>query len=647
MSRDHAAVSRLPPQRRGRSDGAVADIIASILMIAVTVVMMGAVFTMVLSVPGPEDRVHADIAVRVDPGFSDPGWGTGDEAIVVEHHGGEPLDQGSTVLKVNLDGQQFTYDGARLSALGVTFPFGLGGRMNISQTESGQPLTIFSTSNVEVNVVGGGSIVAGGGVNIQPPGVTIVPGAPVLTSAVRGDGRVNLTWTEPSAGSSPIQGYRVYVGNASGGEAFSQQVGGTSAAVTGLTNGVTYYFQVTAFNGAGEGPRSNELSAKPAKVPNAPTGFVGQRGNGEALLTWVASVDNGDPVVNYTIKRFDRLLAATTVIDTVGNVTTFADTGLVNGNTYSYNVTAWNAVGQGPSASPYVVVTPAILPGQPVVTAARGNGTVTLSWPPPDSGGPPITAYSVYRGTVSGAEVFILNTTSPYNNTGLTNGVVYYYQVTAWNVVGEGPRSNETSATPAAAPDAPVDLSASAGNAQVTLTWTRPPSHGDNITGYKLYRGTTPNGEGATVYKNIAGGNTSDVDGAASNCQTWYYKLVATNTVGDSAFSPEVSATPPGTLPGQPTGLAGVSQGTGNSLKIHLSWTAPATSGGCSITYQVYKCGPNSNGCAPASPAFATSTVTTYDDSSVTNGKKYCYQVSAKTVVGEGTWSSPAVCVTA
>src|SRR5205809_6414337 len=81
----------------------------------------------------------------------------------------------------------------------------------------------------------------------------------------------------------------------------------------------------------------------------------------------------------------------------------------------------------------------------------------------------------------------------------MTNGVTYYYQVSAVSNVGEGPRSNEASATPTAPsgpPGAPQGLVATAGDATVTLTWSAPSSNGGSpITNYRIYRGTASDGE--------------------------------------------------------------------------------------------------------------------------------------------------------
>src|SRR5439155_13529852 len=77
-------------------------------------------------------------------------------------------------------------------------------------------------------------------------------------------------------------------------------------------------------------------------------------------------------------------------------------------------------------------------------------------------------------------------------NTGLTNGITYFYKVSAVNSVGPSPLSNEASARPAGAPSAPQNLQATAGNSQVSLSWQAPSSNsGSSITNYNIYSSTS------------------------------------------------------------------------------------------------------------------------------------------------------------
>src|SRR5947207_7810774 len=107
-------------------------------------------------------------------------------------------------------------------------------------------------------------------------------------------------------------------------------------------------------------------------------------------------------------------------------------------------------------------IAPLLLPTLPSapqnLQAVGGNGQVTLTWDPPsDDGGAPILLYTIYRGNSSGGESFLITVplVTTYIDLTVSNGVTYYYQVSATNAIGEGPHSNEASATPSppATPD--------------------------------------------------------------------------------------------------------------------------------------------------------------------------------------------------
>ena len=86
-----------------------------------------------------------------------------------------------------------------------------------------------------------------------------VPGAPGGLAATADDGKVTLSWAAPgSDGGSQVSGYNVYVATSADFKGAARVPAGTGTAVTvtGLVNGTTYYFRVTAVNRVGEGPAS-------------------------------------------------------------------------------------------------------------------------------------------------------------------------------------------------------------------------------------------------------------------------------------------------------------------------------------------------------------------------------------------------------
>jgi len=89
-----------------------------------------------------------------------------------------------------------------------------------------------------------------------------VPGAPVLGSVTAGDSSADLVWTAPTSdGGADIMDYEYRLDGSGGWTSLSTT--GTSATVTGLTNGVTYSIEIRAVNEAGNGGSSNAVSVTP------------------------------------------------------------------------------------------------------------------------------------------------------------------------------------------------------------------------------------------------------------------------------------------------------------------------------------------------------------------------------------------------
>src|SRR5256712_86393 len=103
---------------------------------------------------------------------------------------------------------------------------------------------------------------------IAPPSA---PSAPRNLTAVPGVGEVVLTWQTPASdGGAPITNYTVHRGTASGGETILTSMGDVDTYTdTTVTNGFTYYYEVSAVNRFGVGSRSNEVAATPVPLPDS------------------------------------------------------------------------------------------------------------------------------------------------------------------------------------------------------------------------------------------------------------------------------------------------------------------------------------------------------------------------------------------
>ena len=100
-----------------------------------------------------------------------------------------------------------------------------------------------------------------------PPSGVTTPSAPQNLKATTDDGYVTLGWSAPSDdGGSAITEYKIYQGTSSGGECYLTSVSAPTTFYkdTTVTNGQTYYYQVSAVNSVGEGEKSSEKSAAPA-----------------------------------------------------------------------------------------------------------------------------------------------------------------------------------------------------------------------------------------------------------------------------------------------------------------------------------------------------------------------------------------------
>ena len=265
------------------------------------------------------------------------------------------------------------------------------------------------------------------------------------------------------------------------------------------------------------------------------------------------------------------------------------------------------------------------------LTASAGDQYASLTWTAPAGTG---LTYNVYRGTAAGGEgvtpVATGLTATAYVDTGLTDGMAYYYTVKAVNGAGPGSASGEASATPqAVAPSAPTNLSATAGNAQVSLSWTAPA--GPGLT-YNVFRGTASGGEGPSPVNASPLTAPSYTDAGLTQGTAYYYTVKAVNAHGTSPASNEASATPP-TPPAAPAGLTAAM----GSASVSLAWSAVSGATSYNVKRSTASGGPYTT----VSAAGAV-TGTTYYDGGLTNGTAYYYVVTAVGTGGEGAPSNQA-----
>lgn len=480
----------------------------------------------------------------------------------------------------------------------------------------GVPTTAFTDTTVTNGTVYYFTITAqnSGGESSPTIPVAATPVAPppapssVLLSA--GNRRISLSWSASPRATS----YAVRRATTPGGPyATIASPAALSYVDPDVTNETTFYYVVIALNMGGESPPSAEASATAVSEPGSVAALDATPGDAQVSLVWPAVAG----ATGYVVKRALSLDGPYAIIATPPSCA-HIDTGLTNGTPYHYRIAAVNAGGESPDSAPTIASPVAPPPAPTGVSAAPGSQEATLTW----SESPRSRSYLVKRGLAPGGPYADIATAvgPSHQDTGLTNGTSYYYVITAVNAGGESAPSVEVQATPVAAPPAPSDVVATAGNNQVLVSWGASPG----ATYYQIKRATDKRGPYVTT-ANVT--RTSYVDNGAENGKTYFYIVHALNPGGRSPHSLRTSAVPvpPPPAPRNFMALAGNS-------RVSLTWDAVGTATGYTLKRSDSPSGPFLTIARVSPPSFL--------DADVTNGTTYYYQVRSATGVVKGPLSS-------
>jgi hypothetical protein len=219
------------------------------------------------------------------------------------------------------------------------------------------------------------------GATTQPP--TAPSG---LTATAVSSSQINLAWVDNANNETGFS-----VERSTGGGAFaaiaSLGANATSFQSTGLAPSTNYSFRVRASNGGGNSAYSNTASATTqagtTQPPAAPTGLTATVGNAQVSLTWTAS----SAATSYNVKRATVSAGPFTNVGT-STTTSFTNTGLTNGTTYFYVVSALNAGGESANSN-QASATPAAPSGTTVtlISLATEDGRVLESSETSSTGG--------------------------------------------------------------------------------------------------------------------------------------------------------------------------------------------------------------------------------------------------------------------
>jgi len=204
--------------------------------------------------------------------------------------------------------------------------------------------------------------------------------------ATPGNTIATLSWNAARWCRTPIAAY--HISGQPGNIALDVSGTATSATITGLQNGATYTFTVTAINA--DGQDSLTTTVIPFTNPSAPTALSALPANGSAVVTWTPANNGGRPIVAYRITPYANGQAMAPVTFAQTNTTEVVG-GLANGVNYTFVVAAISTGATGIPSTASNPVTPAAnlrqgtqqeqAPSPPVRTGAPQSSPATTPLP--------------------------------------------------------------------------------------------------------------------------------------------------------------------------------------------------------------------------------------------------------------------------
>ncbi len=500
---------------------------------------------------------------------------------------------------------------------------------------------------------------------------------PTDLTAKAGTGAVTLSWVAPLGAVS----YNLYRGTTPGGEGATPIATGvtqTSYTDSTVTNGQTYYYEVTAVNAnlaplASESAASAEVSALPSSqstVLNFSNGFTGSTAqltyNGSAAINGtMAELTNGSyntagSVFSTSPVNVSQFTTQFTINQNAGDGDGM--TFCIQGNSPTALGPMGGGLGYGPDAAGGTggISKSMAIKFDLFSNAGEGpdsTGLFTNGASPTNVGsvnlsntginfhsGDPMLVTMIYNGTTLDVTIQDTDTGSIANQdytvnipaltgstayvgfTGATGGLASTQDVVFWTF------TSNSSTVPA--PAAPSNLTATAASGpSVTLTWT---NNATNETGFHLDRATDPNFTQNLITQDLPASPTAFTDTAAGLTpgSTYYYRLRAFNQGGDSASSNVGSVT----IPAPPANQGVVldfSSGFASSKSL-LTYNGSAAINGAmaELTNGSYNAAGSVFSTTPVNVTAFTTQFTINQNAGDGDGMTFCIQGNAPTALG-------------
>jgi len=411
--------------------------------------------------------------------------------------------------------------------------------------------------------------------------------APGNLSVASGDRYINVTWEPPEAYmGDPVETYSFHMGRASDNLTLLYQLppGQHHINLTGLDNGVTYYFSIAGNTWFCEGPSTKIVFAVPSTTPDAPRNISLSSGDAFVKIEWdPPSIDGGADITGYDIWRMMEGNDPEMVRTVPEDSDSFRDVSLHNGKNYTYWVTARNFRGDGTSSENVTTLVGDVPTGPLNVSVSpHSPEVIRVTWEPPAKDrNLTVFGYKVYRANGTGSMGLVAKVKGlEYRDENLDIGQTYDYSISAVNIKGEGPRSETNSSLAIVLPGIVSAISVKELNAMVTLKWEYPAFDGGGpIQHYNILRGSDRSDlEVINTTTDLTYTDTGLVNG-----RLYCYSVEPINELGPGT-DPLILEAVPFTAPDAPSDP----EYERGDRMITLSWGTPSFDGGREVKgYQV------------------------------------------------------------